>query len=111
MGRQVIKQPDGLYAIFSSITDTWIVYDATRQEIVDYYVEVAVKDAKRDALRVLDAVDENPRKAYYQFTMTFAEANATSKAHGGELLPGPVDEKLLAELTTAWGNAEGDGDA
>jgi hypothetical protein len=103
MGHQIIKQPDGLYAIFSSVVDSWIVYDATRQDVIDYYAEKAAEDARRSAARTLDQVDENPRGAYYQFTMTFAEANATSKAHGGELLPGPVDEKLLAELTEVWG--------
>lgn len=46
MGHQVIRQPDGRYAIFSSFTDTWIVYDATRQDVIDYYVEKAAKDAR-----------------------------------------------------------------
>ena len=109
MGHQVIKQPDGLYAIFSSVVDSWIVYDATRQDVIDYYVEQAEKDTREKVRRILDAVDDDPRKAYYQFAMTFAEANATSKAHGGEVLDGPVDEKLLAELTAAWGDVEGGG--
>jgi hypothetical protein len=108
VGHQVIKQPDGRYAIFSSFTDTWIVYDATRQDVIDYYVEKATEDAKRDTARTLDLIEESPRKAYYQFAMTFAEANAESKASGGEVLDGPVDEKLLAELTAAWGDVEED---
>jgi hypothetical protein len=106
MGHQIIKQPDGRYAIFSSVVDSWIVYDATRQDVIDYYVKKAAKEAKRDAKRTLDLIEEDPCKAYYQFAMTFAEANATSKAHGGEVLDGPVDEKVLAELTAAWGDAE-----
>jgi hypothetical protein len=106
MGHQVIKQPDGKYAIFSSFTDTWIVYDATRQDVIDYYAEKAAKDAREAAARLLDDVDENPRKAYFQFAMTFAEANAQSKASGGEVLDGPVDEKLLAELEAPWDEAE-----
>lgn len=39
-----------------------------------------------------------------------AEANAESKASGGEVLDGPVDEKLLAELTAAWGDMAEDAD-
>jgi hypothetical protein len=110
MGHQVIKQPDGLYAIFSSFSDTWIVYDAPRQEVIDYYAEKAAREARESTARLLDDVDENPRKAYCQFAMTFAEANAKSKAHGGEVLDGPVDAELLAEMTAAWGDAEDDGD-
>jgi len=110
MGHQVIKQPDGLYAIFSSFTDTWIVYDATRQDVIDYYAEKAAREAREGTARLLDDVDENPRKAYFQFAMTFEEANAESKHSGGKVLDGPLDEKLLAELTAAWGDAEDDGD-
>jgi hypothetical protein len=110
MGHQVIKQPDGRYAIFSSVVDSWIVYDATRQDVIDYYVEKAAEDARRSATRTLDLIEEDPRKAYCQFTMTFAEANATSKHSGGEVLDGPVDEKVLAELAAAWGDTEDDDD-
>jgi hypothetical protein len=90
MGHQIIKQPDGLFAIFSSYTDTWIVYDATRQDVIDYYVEKAREDAERGVTRILAAVEEDPRKAYYQFTMTFEEANAESVEHGGKDLSGKL---------------------
>jgi len=84
MGQQVIRQPDGLYAIFSSITDTWIVYDADRQEIFDWYAERAKEDADRATLRILNAIEKDPREAYHQFAMTFEEANARSIEHDGE---------------------------
>jgi hypothetical protein len=90
MGHQIIKQPDGLYAVFSSFTDTWILNDATRQDIIDYNVGKAREDAERNTARILDAVDVDPRKAYYQFTMTFEEANAESVEHGGEDLSGKL---------------------
>src|SRR5215469_13537330 len=83
MGHQIIRQPDGLYAVFSTFSDTWIVYDATREDLLDYYAGRAAKDARASASRTLDFVDEDPRKAYYQFTMTFEEANAKSVKHGG----------------------------
>jgi hypothetical protein len=84
MGHQVIKQPDGLYAVFSSVVDSWILYDCTRQDVIDYYVKQAAKDAKRNTARILDAIEEDPREAYYQFTMSFEEANRMSVEHGGE---------------------------
>lgn len=89
MGYQVIRQPDGKLAVFSSIVDCWAVYDGSPEEIVEWFAEKAAEDARRDAQRVIDAVMAGePRKAYYQFTMTFDEANAKSGEHGGEVLPG-----------------------
>jgi len=62
-------------------------------------VELAAKDARERVARTLDAADTDPRRAYYQFAMTFEEANAMSVAHGGEDLSGkaaahaPVDRE------------------
>ena len=89
MGYQVIRQPDGLLAIFSSYTDTWVVYDADPGEVVDYFAERAAKNARRDAERIVEHVmNGRAREAYYQFAMTFEEANAESGEHGGLVLPG-----------------------
>jgi hypothetical protein len=91
MGQQVIKQPDGLYAIFSSITDTWIVYDATRKEISNYFARQAADDARHQVDRIFARLDTNPAAAaYYQFTLTFEEANAMSVEHDGEDLSGKL---------------------
>jgi hypothetical protein len=85
MGHQIIKQPDGRFVIFSSITDTIIVYDAFAAEIVEYFAEKAAEDARRQVRRILDAVSEDrPREAYYQFTLTWAEALEMDERHGGE---------------------------
>jgi hypothetical protein len=101
VGHQIIQQPDGKLAVFSSFTDTWILMDASPEDLLDYYAGKAAKDAREQTQQVLDAVlAGKPREAYYQFAMTFATANAKSKFHGGEVLPGPVDEELLAELTS-----------
>ena len=83
MGHQIIKQPGkDTYAVFSSVVDSWILYDATREDLLDYYAEKAAEDARRRS-QELDLVEEDPRKAYCQFTMTFEEANAESMEHGG----------------------------
>jgi hypothetical protein len=90
MGYQVIRQPDGLLAVFSSITDTWAVYDAAPGEIADWFAEIAAARARRDAERTVAAVVAgSPQEAYYQFTMSFGEANEQSREHGGEDLLAP----------------------
>ena len=39
MGSQIIRQPNDLFAIFSSITDTIVMWDATAKDVEDYFVE------------------------------------------------------------------------
>lgn len=83
MGHQIIKAPDGTYAVFSSFTDTWILTNASPQELEDYYAEKAAKDARESLRNTIALVDEDPRNAYFQFVMTFEEANARSTEMGG----------------------------
>jgi hypothetical protein len=92
VGHQIIKQPDGKYAIYSTGVDAWIFYDGTAEEVVDFYVEKAEKEARRHTQEILDLLDENPKRAYFQFTMTFEEADAASAAGQGKTL-----EQLRAE--------------
>lgn len=94
MGNQILRQPDGKYAIFSSITDTIIVWDVTEDEAVEYFAETAAEHARQDARRVITHVAEgNPSKAYYQFAMTWEEALDKDRRHRG----------------TAWREFEGPG--
>jgi hypothetical protein len=77
MSHQIIKQPDGKLAVFSDNVDAWILYDASPDEVVRYYEERAAKDARESAQRTVDLVlADQPRKVYYQFAMTFEEADA-----------------------------------
>jgi inosine/xanthosine triphosphate pyrophosphatase family protein len=99
MAYQVIKQPDGKLAVFSSYSDTWVCWDGTPDEVVEYFAEKAANDARKSARETVEHVmADQPREAYYQFAMTFAEANARSRHYGGEVLEGPVDAELLAEM-------------
>jgi hypothetical protein len=107
MGHWVIKQPDGLYAVFSTGTDQWILWDFTRDQLIEHYAQRAAEDARKSKARELDEVDAG-QGAAPPFGWTFAEANAQSKFSGGEVLNGPVDEGLLVEMT-AQREAETDG--
>lgn len=98
MGHQIIKQPPGMYAnpyyaVFSSFSDQWIVWNVTREELLDYYAKKAAEDARRHTAEIIDAVNEDPRKAYYQFAMSFEEANAESVERGGPDLTRPGAEE------------------
>jgi hypothetical protein len=84
MGRSVIKQPDGLYAVFSTGTDRWVATDMTRDQYIEWRVEQAVGETRADAARLLDDVDAGLVYSGY----TFEEANEASVEHGGEDLGG-----------------------
>jgi len=89
MGHQIIRQPDGKLAVFSSIVDAWILMDATPADLEDYYAEKAAEDARQRTRKVLEHVlAGEPRKAYYQFAMTFDEANDKSRETGERGEPG-----------------------
>jgi hypothetical protein len=86
VGRSVIKQPDGRYAVFSTGTDRWLAWDLTREQYAERCVKLAVTEALADATRLLDDVDNGTYCAGY----TFEEANAESAANGGEDLSGKL---------------------
>lgn len=86
MGQQIIKQPDGKLAVFSSIVDAFIVVDATPEEILDWRAEEAAAKERERTQRELDAVlADDPRKVYFKFVRTWEEASRLDRQNGGDL--------------------------
>ncbi|MBZ5660029.1 MAG: hypothetical protein LAO08_06440 [Acidobacteriia bacterium] len=75
MGRQIIQQPDGKFAVWSSNSDSFLMIDATKQEIVDEFAEEARRDAVEHVEQIFTKL-ANGIKPYYQFTLTWEEAIA-----------------------------------
>jgi hypothetical protein len=48
MGSVVVRQPDGLLAVFSSVTDDFEIVNATADEIADYFAEQARERTRKD---------------------------------------------------------------
>lgn len=88
MGEQIIVQPDGKLCVYSSNVDAITLYDATDEEILDWYAERAARDARGHITAVLGHVRAgDTRAAYHQFAKTFDEAVADALHHhtdGGE---------------------------
>lgn len=86
MGNQIIRQPDGQLAIFSSNTDTIIVWDATEDEVLQWFVDRAAEDTRRQVRDILrHVIAGQPARAYYQFAMTWQEALESDREHDGEV--------------------------
>jgi hypothetical protein len=84
MGYQVIRQPDGQFAVFTSYTDSWAVCDASPEEVTDR----AAAESRRQAERVVGAVLRGePQEIYGRYAETFEEANEMRRDHGGMVVP------------------------
>jgi len=86
MGWQIIKQPNGRYAVWSTIVDDIIAYDGTKQEIVNLFVKDVVENTTKDVTRMIDRLEEGD-KPYYQFTKTWPEVLADRRIAHPEAKP------------------------
>ena len=83
MGRQIIETSPNVFAIYSSISDDFIGYNATKEEIIEFYREEAADKAERDILETFEKL-ENGIKPYYQFTQSLDEMLDWIKEQHGE---------------------------
>lgn len=84
MGHQIIKQPNGTYAIWSSVVDSFIVTDCTQADLVEHFLERERDSIERHVTRVLDDLNAG-KPPYAQFTLTFDEAVQTIRElHGND---------------------------
>lgn len=73
MAHQIIKQPDGKYAIWSSIVDDFVITDCTLKEYIEFLIERESKRIRNEVEEIARKL-ENGEKPYYQFTKTYEEA-------------------------------------
>ena len=83
MGQQIIKQPNGKYALFSSIVNDFIMIEADPQDIIDEWVRQYKLDMEKSVAEIVTALKKN-EKPYGEFTMPFDEAVKTVKQCHGE---------------------------
>lgn len=57
MGQHIVKQPNGKYAIFSSVVDDFIAYDATPEEIAGHFRQEAIENSDRQTARGITSAD------------------------------------------------------
>jgi hypothetical protein len=85
MGHQIIKQPDGRLAVFSSVVDAFVVLDATQQELVDWYAEEAARDARERTQRLLEKLDTlGSQEVYGRRALTWDQAAKLHAEHSPE---------------------------
>lgn len=78
MSTQIIIQPDGRLAVWSTITEDLILYDATEDEVISWFGKIAQVDAEARATEIIEKLRAG-KKSYYQFTKTWDEVSDTSR--------------------------------
>ena len=54
MSRIIYQQPDGLFAEFETITDTFIAWNATTEELIQLRRDEAAKEAEQLTLKAIE---------------------------------------------------------
>lgn len=72
MGRQIIKQPNGKYCIFSTVVDSVTDCNMTVEEIIEKWVDELKKDVSEKVYGIISSIEKN-EKPYHQFTMSYDE--------------------------------------
>jgi len=83
MGRQIVRQPNGLYAVWSSNVDDFIMVDATEREIGDDWVLQMAEELRKDIRARIDQLEKGG-KPYFQFTRSFDECVDTIRQLHGD---------------------------
>lgn len=73
MSRQIILQPNGLFAEWSSIVDDFIIFNCTPEKLIEMRVKDAEREIKRSVNEICNELKEGG-KPYFQFTQTWKEA-------------------------------------
>lgn len=82
MSYQIIQQPDGLYAVWSTNVDSFVLIDATPADIVNEWIKDERTRLTESVQRIVGQLANN-QAPYAQFTMTWDEALAQhAEVHG-----------------------------
>lgn len=61
MSRSVVKQPNGLWAMWSSIVDDFLIVDATEEEIIEQSARDAYEAEKEEMTEIIEALKAGRR--------------------------------------------------
>lgn len=88
MGYQIVQQPGtDLFAILSSEIGAFVATEATREEVVQFFVDLAADAARERVERILGFVETgDPERIYGNSTLTWEEATAIDRRQAPDIL-------------------------
>lgn len=100
MGRQIIKQPNGKYCIFSSIVDNVTHYDMSVEDIIEEWANEAKNKIVEDVKNIVSKL-ENGEQPYYQFTKSYEQMISLIKEiHGSkesEEIKSMIEQQVVSD--------------
>lgn len=72
MSRQIVKQPNGRYAIWSSVVNNFVYTNLTREQYIEIRIAEEAQRIKEEIYRIITDLD-NGEKPYQIFTKTYEE--------------------------------------
>lgn len=92
MGHYIVKQPNGKYAIFSSVVDHFIAYDATPEQINMHFRLLAMAEADRQTKRGLADADRFGIERLHKYlnTVRVIHGDATADEYASMLYETPT---------------------
>ena len=82
MARQIIKQPNGKYCLFSSVIDNVIIYDATKEEIIDFLIEEQKDEITMNVNRQIEKLEKGSLP-YSPFRLSYEDMKEKIKDING----------------------------
>jgi hypothetical protein len=83
MTRQILKQPDGKWALFDLETGIFVLLDCTAEEVASEVSKQGEHDARENAMRRIAAI-ERGHQPYGPSAITWGEALAEHLRHAPE---------------------------
>lgn len=93
---QIIKQPNGKYALWSGVVDNFTALDCSPQDITDTYIEEETKRITKNVNDIIGKLEQG-EAAYYQFTNSWEECLTIIQAIHGK--------KEVDKITKEMGNS------
>lgn len=88
MARSIVKQPNGLYAVFSSVVDDFVATDATEEELIEMLIQEQkdrITEEVHNTVRILNGEHWQDCYPYYtRGNVTWEECEKTRKMVHGE---------------------------
>ncbi len=81
MARQIVKQPDGLYSVWSTIVDDFVYTDCTKEDLIQGFLEEEKERIIDSVNRQLNDIEQGNTN---QFTKTYGECLKRIKELHGE---------------------------
>lgn len=65
LARTIVKQPNGKYAVWSTITDSFILINMSKKKLEKFFVAEAIKQASRDFKDDIKKIDKGYPISHY----------------------------------------------